>query len=260
MPDVGQKLVSLKWKASFKQGLYILIYLLVAIAWIAFDGHALTIESEESKTADLKPVFNKITWQWGKDQDVWMMNQSHHGANADPTQWDRLAIFIDKTKNPKVARFYQLKPGDLKWSDNLIEQRVEYRANCFICHNNGPRAIRPFAESQDAALTWRERIKIHTWNLRMKAYGRIVYDRTHDQEDAHLTVPFSYHSREDNTFLKVKTCVRCHNESGSFARGFLRRQHIGTIRALIQKGHMPPLGFSLDQKEKRQLEDFIRGF
>ncbi|XGC81904.1 hypothetical protein ACES2L_05340 [Bdellovibrio bacteriovorus] len=253
-------LSSEKGKAPFKKGLYFLVYLILAVAWIGYDSQAITIQSEESKTAAITPVFNKITWQWGMDQDVWMMNQSHHGPDADSSQWERLAIVIDKTKTPKVARFYQLQPGDLIWNENLIGKRVEYRASCFICHNNGPRAIRPVVDSQNAKLSWAERIKIQAWNLRIKSYGRIVHDPIHDAEDIKLVVPFSYQSAEDNGLLKVPTCTKCHSENGIFARGFLRRQQIGTIRALIQRGHMPPLGFSLDQKEKRQLEDFIRGF
>jgi hypothetical protein len=241
-------------------GLLLVMVALGLSGCVPIDTQEVLIESAESKTAELTPVYNKITWHPGDKQDVWMMNQSHFGAQAKPSQWERLAIVIDKTKTPKVARFYQIKAGQLVWEESLVNQRVGYRANCFICHNNGPRAIRPVSDSPNAFLNWRERLKIQAWNLRIKAYGRIVYDPQHDVEDSRLQVPFAYHSPRSNDFLKVKTCVLCHQEDGWIRRGFLRRQQTGTIRSLVERGEMPPRGFELSDQEKRELEDFLRGF
>ncbi|WP_413944489.1 hypothetical protein [Bdellovibrio sp. HCB-162] len=224
------------------------------------DTKPVVIESEESKTKDLTSVFNEIRWIPGKDQDVWMMNQSHFGRHPGADKWERLAIVIDKTQKPMVARYYQLEPGALVWEKDLPQKRVEYRASCFICHNNGPRALRPLSESAEASLKWPDRLKIQLWNLRIKTYGRIRYSPEHDQEDSSLRVPFGYHTKEDRDELKVKTCIYCHNESGFLARGFLQRQQTGTIASLVQRGEMPPPGFSLSEKEKYELQDFLRGF
>ena len=216
----------------------------------------IAFESKESKTINLGAVFNKVKWIEGFDQDVWMMNQSHHGHNAAPSKWERLAIVVDKTKTPYQASFYQLQTGDLEWSPDLIKNRKTYRASCFLCHNNGPRAIRP----QDNSVSLKEKLIIAAWNLRIKTYGRIVYNPIHDQEDKTAEVVFRNHMEGDNDTLQVKTCTICHRDSGFFARGLLSRQQRGTIKFLVENKQMPPTGFSLSEKEKKELRDFIRGF
>ncbi|WP_413290312.1 hypothetical protein [Bdellovibrio sp. HCB337] len=221
---------------------------------------SIVIESEESKNKDLEPVYNEIKWIPGKTKDVWMMKQSHAGRNASPHQWERLAIVIDKTATPKTARYYQFAPGPLEWSEDLLKERVEYRVSCFICHNNGPRGIRPVSDSPLAGMSWNEKLKIGLWNLRIKTYGRILFDKTHDEEDASLNVHFRWHGDPHNDLLKVPVCQKCHNEDGFLSRGSLRRQQIGTIEHLVAKGHMPPTGFQMTVQEKKQLQDFIRGF
>ena len=234
--------------------------LLLSAGLIAFGKEEIVIESEESKNAELKSVFNKIRWIQQQDRDIWMMNQSHFGPHPNEDKWERLAIVVDKTKSPYVASFYQIKSGPLEWSDDLIKQRVHYRARCFICHNNGPRAIRPLPESSEAPLSLADRAKMVWWNLRIKTYGRIVYNKVHDEEAGALQTPFRYDSSRDNDVLKVKTCQMCHSEEGFFARGFLLRQQNGTITHMVSSGHMPPPGFFLSDQEKKQLRDFLRGF
>ncbi|MDH4468437.1 MAG: cytochrome c [Bacteriovoracaceae bacterium] len=220
----------------------------------------ITIESEESKTQNLTSVYNQIKWTSTATKDIWMMNQSHYGRFPKKDLWERLAIVIDKSKRPMIANYYQLSPGPLEWNDNLPAQRVAYRASCFICHNNGPRAIRPVFKSESAALSLSEKIKIIILNFRMKTYGRIKYDDGHNQEDLTLSTPFHYRSPRELEELQVKTCLRCHQEEGLFARGKLVRQQTGTIKHLVESGSMPPMGFSLSDKEKKQLTDFLRGF
>jgi hypothetical protein len=114
------------------------------------------IESEESKTKELTSVFNQIKWTTTPKRDIWMMNQSHYGTHASNARWERLAIVVDKTKSPPTARFYQLDPGPLVWSDDLPNHRSPFRVSCFNCHSNGPRAIRPLQGSVDADLSWME--------------------------------------------------------------------------------------------------------
>lgn len=219
-----------------------------------------TIESEESKNKNQQAVFNKIKWIPGENQDVWMMNQSHEGAKASPEKWERLAIVIDKTVSPKTARYYQLNPGPLAWQEDLLNQRTSYRVSCYICHNNGPRVLRPVMNSERAKLGWLEKIKISLWNLRIKTYGRIHSDPTHDVEDLHQKVPFRYHGKPHDDSLKVAVCMKCHNEEGGLARGELKRQQVGTIQHLVERGEMPPPGFALSKKDEQHLLDFIRGF
>jgi len=218
------------------------------------------IESQESLNSEMKPVYNEIQFFPGWDQDVWMMNQSHFGPKPSAHQWERLAIVIDKKKSPKTVRFYQLEPGKLEWSEDLLEKRVLNRASCFTCHNNGPKALRPVYESTNAPLTWTDRLKIQAWNFRIKTYGRIAYDPKHSEEDAHLKVPFRYVKERYNDKLTVKTCTVCHKESGFMARGALERQQTSTIEFMVDNGYMPPPGFKLSEKEKEQLVNFLRGF
>lgn len=226
----------------------------------AHTPESILIESEESKNAEMAPVYNEIKWIPGENQDVWMMNQSHFGRHPSKQRWERLAIVIDKTTVPKTARFYQLTPGPLEWREDLIQQRVSYRVSCFICHNNGPRAIRPQISSTLAPLNWRDQLKLSLWNLRIKSYGRIHYDKIHDSEDASLSVGFRFHGKPHDDLLKVPLCQKCHREDGWFARGPLHRQQIGTIQHLVEKGQMPPPGFQLSADDKKHLQDFIRGF
>lgn len=224
------------------------------------DSQSVLIESAESKNQELKSVFNEIRWIPGIKQDVWMMNQSHFGRHPLHSQWERLAIVIDKTQSPAIAKYYQLAAGPLIWEESLIQKQTPYRASCFICHNNGPRALRPMDDSQQASLSFRDRAKIQLWNLRIKTYGRIHYDQEHDEKDKSLAVPFSFHTPEDQDELKVQTCVICHKEQGLFSRGALLRQQTGTIKSMVARGEMPPPGFSFSAKEEIELQNFLKGF
>lgn len=231
---------------------------------VGSDVPEVSLESKESKTVLGGPVFNKIRWFQSNDKDIWMMNQSHHFlANGevkptDPSLWDRLAIVIDKTKRPHRARFYQLEPGPLEWREDLKE--VPFKVACFMCHNNGPRAIRPNYDSPLNPTRFKESIKITYWNMRMRFYGRVLPDQVHDEKDPSLAVPFRFQSRYENEPLKVKACSRCHNDSEESSRGFLSRQQMPTIRFMLESGQMPPAGKSLTSEEKQQLEKFLAGF
>ena len=101
------------------------------------------IQSKESKTIDGFAVYNSIKLISEKNKDIWMMNQSHFGQNPDPTMLDRLVIIVDTSTKPKSAEFYQLPSGKLEWSEDLRLQKIDYKVSCFMCHANGPRALRP---------------------------------------------------------------------------------------------------------------------
>lgn len=224
-----------------------------------FDSSSVVIASEESKNSEMKEVFNEIRWIQKDDTDIWMMNQSH--AGRFPNQpWDRIAIVIDKTTSPVTARFYQFPSGPLEWEESLIKKRVDYRASCFACHNNGPRAIRASSANSEAPLSWQDRVKIQIWNLRIKTYGRIQFAQDMDILPKGHTTPFRVFDAKMNDVLKVKTCTYCHKEQGLLARGVLRRQQRGTIEHLVKSGEMPPAGFSLSENEIQELQDFVRGF
>jgi len=216
------------------------------------------IESKESKTTTGGPVFNKIKWFQFKDKDVWMMNQSHHGSLATAKSWDRLAILVDKTQSPKVARFYQFEPGPLEWQENLPER--PFKVSCFMCHNNGPRVIRPNYDSPFDPTSLKDKLKVFYWNLRIELYGRVLASSVHDERDQTQFPPFRFRSSYENEPLRVATCIKCHKESGFLARGLLRRQQMPTIKFMLESGQMPPLGFYLSSQEKQELELFLEGF
>lgn len=208
-------------------------------------------ESLESKTAELKPVFNRIAFQQRGSKDIWLMQQSHQGIQKIHNEWDRIAIIIDKAKNPVVAVFYQMLPGELQWTGR--ETSIDYKASCFMCHNNGPRAIRPNYASALVPLSFVDRIRIQWWNFRIKSYGRVAAVSTKSQ------VPFRNSGKVATATLATKTCVLCHKDSGLFARGTLQRQHFMSIRFMVQNGFMPPLGIPLADREKKEIERFIEG-
>jgi hypothetical protein len=222
------------------------------------DDQEVILESQESKTVLGGPVFNKIKWFKYPDKDVWMMNQSHHGSQVSANGWDRLAIVVDKTKSSKTARFYQLEPGPLEWKDNPPEKA--FKVSCFMCHNNGPRVIRPNYDSPFDPTDLKDKVKIGYWNLQIKLYGRVLTDEIHDQGDIAASPPFRFRGDYENEPVKVATCVKCHKETGFFARGLLSRQQMPTIKFMLETGQMPPLGFSMSSNEKKELELFLDGF
>lgn len=232
--------------------IFVLVLLGGALAGFSvFDGKAVFLQSWESKTIHGDPVYNEIQFFPGRDRDVWMMNQSHHGAQVAPEQKDRLAIVIDKTQEPFRAQFLQLQPGPLVWEESLFQKQVEYRVSCFLCHNNGPRALRPDPQSSGSLL------KIFAWNLRIKSYGRILNQESGFQ---HQKVPFQFHDKVLNETLNVPACLKCHDDQGFLSRGRLSRHQVMTIEFMVKNKQMPPPGFSITEKEKQDLQLFLNGF
>lgn len=218
------------------------------------DEQEITIQSLESRTNQDQPVFNKIKYIKKNDKDIWMMNQSHSGFTTDSSKWERLAIVIQNKK----ASFYQLESGPLEWSEELLKKQVSYRVSCFMCHNNGPRAIR--ADQQGLKVSVYDQAKIFFWNLKIKSYGRIQESEEMALADQNREIPFKHRKGLENETLNVKTCLHCHKEEGFFARGKLTRQQAGTIEFLVKNKIMPPAGFSLSQEEHNQINDFVSGF
>jgi hypothetical protein len=217
-----------------------------------FDESPVLIQSLESKTIEGHPVFNRIQLQSTSSQDTWVMQQSHSGLETSSESWDRLAIIVDKTQSPKTAKFMQLEPGSMS-IENARE--IPYKVSCYLCHANGPRALRPDFNSSIAKITLWDRSRIWMWNLKIKTYGRID---TPDLKVAREGKPFRYPQAWLNEKLQVKTCERCHKEEGLFARGTLTRQNFMAIRFLVESGQMPPAGFTLSDGEREEIVDFLK--
>lgn len=245
-------------KRILKATAFIIACLMGLLVVAIDDSQEVFIESKESKTTTGGPVFNKIKWFQFKDKDVWMMNQSHHGSLVGEKSWDRLAIVVDKTQSPKIARFYQFERGPLEWREGLNEK--PFKVSCFMCHNNGPRVIRPNYDSPFDPTGLKDKLKISYWNLRIKLYGRVLASPAHDDRDQSQLPPFRFRSSYENEPLQVATCIKCHKESGFLVRGLLRRQRVPTIKFMLESGLMPPFGFHLSSKEKQELEMFLEGF
>jgi hypothetical protein len=157
---------------------------------------------------------------------------------------------VQKTTRPFQATFQQFKNGS----------EVQYRVSCFMCHANGPRAIRPNWKSNHLSNSLKDKLAVMQWNLKIKTYGTIVAKKN----DFVRTTPLAYDGSLDNEILKVKTCLLCHNDSkaiiNTIKRAPILRQHALAIEFLVANGEMPPFPFTLSAHEKLQLQQFIQGF
>ena len=223
------------------------------IGWLYFSDDAVFFASLESKGMHKQAVYNQIKFFQKENSDIWMMNQSHFGINTDLDKIDRLAIVVDNSS--KTAKFFQLPPGELIWSDDLPQQKIEFRVSCFMCHANGPRAIRP--DSTLLKLSLKDKIKINFWNYKIKSYRRVQPDQMHSDEDTSLKMPFRYRTELDNEKLDINTCNQCHNDKNG--RGELARQNLVTIDFLLKNKLMPPSGYSLSEIEKSKIKQFFLG-
>lgn len=230
------------------------LLLIAGIAWL--DESPIRLQSAESSTKDGGPVYNRIRWIAEKDRDVWLMQQSHRGPTSSHESWERLAIVVDKTSTPRKASYYQLEPGSMDFEPMMARA---FRASCFTCHSNGPRAIRPVLDSETMSIGAWDRIRLALWNLRIKTYGRIEANPRHAREDTSLTVPFRHSQKFDNEELKLAACVKCHRDDGLFARGTLTRQNAQTIEFMVETGAMPPPGFTMSETDKRDIWEFVHG-
>jgi hypothetical protein len=215
------------------------------------DSTPIAFQSLESKTTAGKPIFNRVAFYSSKNRDVWVMQQSHSGYYEMFEKWDRIAIVVDKTKSPKTAQYYQLEPGDSVFEPS---KKSSLKVSCYICHANGPRAIR--ADYSGKKLSVSNKLKLAVWNLRIKTYGKVIVD---DSPNTDSKVPLTMSQPFDNETLKVKTCVKCHSDSGLIARGTLKRQHFMSIKFLVETGEMPPPGISLSESDRRQVLRFAQG-
>lgn len=218
----------------------------MSLSGLLFSTDSVVFRSLESALPDGNPVFNRIKFISGWNQDIWLMQQSHSGLSVDFKNWDRLAIIVDKTRKPMRARFFQFVPGELKLPS--VSEAAPYKARCFACHPNGPRAVRWDRISAEARPTLQERAQISLWNLRIKTYGKV--DSVPGQEIAGGAPFRSRHPIFAQT-LKLKSCTRCHAETG--IRNPLKLEQISTAHFLVQKGFMPPFPFQADPSDVENL-------
>ncbi|HEX4922915.1 MAG TPA: cytochrome c [Bdellovibrionales bacterium] len=213
---------------------------------------ALSFDSEESRRADGRPVRNEVRFVAGLSRDVWLMTQTH-----GPHDIDRLAIVVDKSVAPKRARFYQLEPGaDLEDLAAGRAPQAPYRASCFTCHVNGPRALRPELASESWGSALRATWIAALWNLRVKTYGRVLSEA--GEGAAGSGAPFRRAGAVSNEPAGLLGCARCHHD-GKLGRGTLLEQHASTVAFMVRQGYMPPRGFGLSPEERDKLNDFMNG-
>lgn len=216
-----------------------------------FNNTSIVIQSLESKTTKGHPVFNKISWSSQADKDVWIMNQSHDGLQAPLDKWDKISIVVDKTEKPYVVSYQQYENG----------KEIELKASCFVCHANGPRIIRPDYESSEVKYSVKDRLVMNWMNFTIKLYGKVsIAANNFKLRGKFRTTPLRYFGKNDTDKLKVKTCMICHNSNTFWGRGELERQHMGTIKHLVQNKQMPPWPFKLNSSEEKEIENFISGF
>lgn len=235
--------------------IFLTLILSTSLSIIYSNGEAISFESQESKISDNGNVYNSIKWFDLGRKDIWMMNQSHSGPNAKGEKLDRLAIVIDKTKSPKVASFFQLEPGPLKWSNDIKVK--PFKVSCFVCHSNGLRAIRPNMNSKDKPIGLAQSLKLKMWNIKIKSYGVVVASEKDLNSYRTQFPPFKWQQPQLNKKLNIKTCNYCHKNNGILARGVLTKQNAPTIKFLYESGQMPPFGMKLSKNEKHELEKFI---
>lgn len=198
--------------------------------------------SWESKTKDGQEVYNRIRFIPGLRFDTWIMQQSHHGTSLPFDLWDRLAIVVDKAQ-PATARFYQFKPGEIEmaWAD----EDFPYRAPCFSCHSNGPRAIRP----KDA--NFLQKIKASLLNLRIKTYFQVSSIAGQAESEQ---APFKRKHEILNSPLEVESCVACHGDKK--IRNGLTLDQASTVKFMVENGQMPPWPFKLKTKDYEDLKEW----
>jgi hypothetical protein len=174
------------------------------------------------------------------------MQQSHDGLSQDFHEWDRLAIVVDKTTKPYQAQFYQFVPGELKLASRT--ELVDFRARCYACHANGPRAIRPNPDSTTDSVGLIQKAQIALMNLRIKTYGTMDGKAS---EEYSTSVKFASQHSINKEPLGLPSCMGCHSSTG--IRSELKEEHIQTAQFLVEKGLMPPRFHSVSEEEKALL-------
>lgn len=214
----------------------------VNLGSVVFHSNPVVFESLESKTASGGPVFNRIQLLAAAGHETWIMQQSHHGLQPEFERWDRVAIVVDKEK--RSATFYELAPGPLAFEP----KPVPYKARCFACHPNGPRAIRWNPGSRAFDMGLRERAQIIWWNFKIARYGQL---RSLPAARFIEGAPFRSELAILERPLALASCSKCHSRSGN--RAELVLENLASARFLVESGAMPPFPFHISKKDRRRL-------
>jgi len=237
------------------------IFLAMMLSFVFAPSATVIFESEESKTLEGKPVFNQVWLEKSDEQeDIWAMRQSHHGAKFYPA--DQLRIVINKNTRPYRASFFQYSEKNGK-----AFEEVQYRASCFACHANGPRALRPVLNSEIFPLEVKSRLLVALWNFKIKSYGRVETAPETLIKEKVRAVKLKFEGAMDQDILKVKTCLYCHSDGSdpdgrwwqNHKRAPLLRQHAMSIQHLVETNQMPPFPFKLEEAEREAIQQFING-
>ena len=237
---------------SWKITLSIPLGVLVLLGVLGYcDSSPIVFESLESKTRYDEPVYNRISYSLinqlpstypFKFQERWTMQQSHNGNDSDYENWERISITMDENN----ALFQQWEPGGS--TINKYEKEIDYKIPCAICHNNGPRAIRPNYHSPTAPVSPWNRWRITLWNLRIKFYKGVVQ---HESETS--LVPLAFEGKFANEELAFNSCSQCHDTKGYVSRNALTRQMRDSIKFLVKNGLMPPTGHKISKEDREKI-------
>lgn len=225
------------------------------LAYFYHSENVVAFQSEESSVPSIGKVFNRISFQQEGEKDIWLMQQSQGKFHSKFTEWDRLAIVVDRSQSPKVARFYQLEPGAMA----LSGREIEYKVACGMCHVNGPRVVRA-VDSGDAPLGILEKMHLFVWNQRIRNYGRVIADSSMAAKKLNQEtrrVPFQFSGEVVQKKLMVHACSKCHSES-DHGRGFLTAQNFPTITFMMERGYMPPRGKKISIAARKEIQAFLR--
>ena len=214
-------------------------------------SESVTFESLESEDEQGNPIYNQIRFFPGWKKDVWVMRQAQTGYHSQKSDWDRLAIEVDKTQKPYVATFYQLASGALELDSN--PSIVPFKARCMACHANGPRAVRAKIDSKKVPLQISEQLRLTILNLRIKSYGLITNKPAKSFVEGAV-----FKSKLDvmSQPLGLKSCLKCHSDTGM--RAPLLLEHLGTAHFMLDRGLMPPFPYKADPGELKYLKKLMR--
>ena len=196
-------------------------------------------KSWESKTKDNKPVYNQITLKTEGSNDIWEMKQSHSGRGS--SKWGHIRIIVHKERKPYVVSYHQLKNG----------KEVEFKTNCFRCHSNGPRLIRPSPEDY-SSLSLKKKITLKKWNFLIKSYGPLRIKKNNPFKRKISLI------KKEMRVLNLKSCISCHAEDS--ARLPFKVNHLATAHFLVKTGQMPPWPYKISIADKNTINRYFYGF
>ena len=68
---------------------------------------------------------------------------------------------------------------------------------------------------------------------------------------------FRYDGAFANRELRVQSCTKCHNSEHFLGRGVLTKQNFTTIKFMVENQFMPPPGFTLTDKDRVEINEFV---